>query len=233
MPAVREYDGTPQYIKGAPAPAKRDGLKKTLRGTIKTFRDLGDKFMNAIDYERTMHLPVGQGRLACDPETGDFDEDTPRRPYNPAEHSPFPMHLHSTITEGEHIEVRNEEEKQRALATRKWSEKPLEKKKRFTLTPEDQLVNLKGQVEAERAGRLEMERRMEAVLERGPDGPETATLLAKQLEEEKQSRLALEARVEQLLTAMQNQMNKPTSTTSEIEDEGEVEATNVRKRKVA
>lgn len=200
--SINSYEGPGFVGKGVPAPKVRDGIKKTLRATIKTFRDLGNKALNAADYERTMNLPVGRGRLACDPETGDFDEDAPRKVYNSKDYPEYPLAVHSTITEGEHYMVRDEEEKLKMLATKKWSMTPLEKKRRFMLTPEDQLMNLKGQVEAERAGRLEMERRLDATLSSN-NNPEAGTMLAQQLAEERIKREALEARLEALMTKLE------------------------------
>ncbi len=219
---VNNYDGPGFLGTGVPAPPKRNGIELSRRATVKTFRELGDRALNAADFERTRFLPIGRGRLACDPETGEFDPDAPRRPYNKLDHGEFPMHLHSTITEGEHLEVASEEEKEKALSTRKWSVKPLEKRKRLTLTPEDQLVNLKGQVEAERAGRLEIERRLDSVLADGSN-PEAATMMAQQLESERNARIALEARVEQLMARM----------TQQEAGDSEAPAKDVRKRNAA
>lgn len=160
---VRPYDGAPNYIKGAPITKPKDGVKASLRGTVRAFKELGERALNAADYEATRHLPVGRGRLACDPETGEFDMDAARPIYNPALASPYPRHVHSTVTEDEFIVVWNIEEHKEALSTGKWAEKPLEKKRRFKLTEQDQLKNFEGQLLAERARGLELERLMTSI----------------------------------------------------------------------
>lgn len=162
--AVNSYDG-PGYVEGVGmVKPRRDGVKKSHRDLMLKFREIGKQALNAADYERTRHLPIGRGRLACDLETGDFDPDADRLPYNKELAPKYPKHLHSTVTDGEFLSVHSEDEEAAMLATRKWARKPLERKRRFVLTPEDQLQNLKGQIEAERAGRLEMERRLESTV---------------------------------------------------------------------
>lgn len=206
MEAINSYDG-PGYVGANGAKVqKRDGVKLTHREVMNKFKQIGEEALNAADYERTMHLPASKGRLACDPETGEFDKDAPRPHYNPNTAPHYPRAVHSTITEGEWMRVNNADEQREALATRKWSDTPLERKRRFTLTPEDQLMNLKGQVEAERAGRLDLERRLE-VGALGSDGEskENASLMAIQLQQEREAREALEARVNALLAKLEAQ----------------------------
>jgi hypothetical protein len=197
----REYDGTPSYTRGAPMQPRRDAIKITHRETVKTFKDLGNQALNAADYERTMHLPVGKGRLACDPDTGEFDKDADRPVFNPDRAPRFPRHLHSTVTEGESTVVYTEEEYAQAKATRKWSDTPLERKRRFTLTDSDQMQNLKGEILAERARGLQQDRRIEELLMGSTNSSDRddMALLASQLREEKEARRALEVRLDEIL----------------------------------
>ena len=204
MEAINSYDGPGFVGAGAGKPQKRDGVKLTHRELMSKFCKIGDEALNAGDYARTMHLPVGKGRLACDPDTGDFDKDADRPRYDPSKQPFYPRFVHSTITEGEQIVVENKEEHEQALATRKWADKPIERRKRFTLTPEDQMQNLKGQIEAERAARFQLERQMEAgVFGAGPDEKENANLLALELQQEREARKALEDRVNLLLARLE------------------------------
>jgi hypothetical protein len=168
------------------------------------FKEIGENALNAADFERTMHLPVGRGRLACDPETGEFDKGAPRPAYNSDNQPEFPRHVHSTITEGEYKVVSNKEEYDDALATRKWQHWPLERKKRFTLTEADQLMSMKGELTAERAARLDLEKRIEVgAFGASPDSRENASLLAAELQQEREARKALEDRVNALLARLE------------------------------
>lgn len=202
---IRSYEGTPNYIKGSPTQVtKRDGVKKTHRELVRRYRDIGDQALNAADYERTMHLPVGRGRLACDPETGEFDADAIRPQYNPTLHSPYPRYVHSTITVDENQLVYTEQEHQIALATKKWSDKPMERRKRFTLTPEDQMQDFKGQIEAERARNNQLERKLEQLVTGSSDDSiERASVMEVQLAETKRETADLKARMEVILAQLE------------------------------
>lgn len=205
-PDIREMDGgLGVYQKGMPAPPRRDSVKLTHRAIVKAFRELGEKALNAMDYERTRHLPIGRGRLACDPDTGDFDPDAVRPQYNAAKHSDYPRWVHSTITEGEGKLVDNEEEYRLMLATKKWADKPMEKKKRFTLTQEDQMQNFQGQILAERARSNELERRLEQFVtgSDNPEAKESQSLLAIENQKLRDEMDMLNARFEALMTKLE------------------------------
>lgn len=204
--AVSAYDGPGFTEVGAPKPVRRDGVKRSHRKLVGAFVDIGNQALNAADYEATMHLPVGRGRKACDPETGEFDPDANRPAYNPVMHPQFPVALHSTITEGEHEVAHSQSEVDDALASKKWSLVPLEKKKRFVLTADDQMKNLELQIQAERAARFQREKEDTAgITGAGAAGTEKATMLEIQLREEKEKREALEAKFE----ALMNKLNAP------------------------
>ena len=187
MEGMNSYDGPGFVGAGAGKPQKRDGVRLTHREVMSKFRKIGDEALNAGDYERTMHLPIGKGRLAADPETGDFDKDAERPRYDPSRHPFYPRFVHSTITEGEQLVVEDGNDHEKALATRKWADKPLERKKRFVLTEADQLMSMKGELLGERAARLDMERRLEAgVFGESPEAKENASVLAIQLGQQKE-----------------------------------------------
>ncbi len=205
-PSVREVEGgLGQYSKGYTPPPKRDSVKLTHKKVVKAFRELGDQALNAADFERTRHLPVGRGRLACDPETGEFDADAVRPQYNPGQHPEYPRWIHSTITEGESKLVDTEEDHKFLLATKKWADKPMEKKKRFTLTQEDQMQNFQGQILAERARSNELERRLESLLAGGdnPEAKENQTLLAMTVDTLAKENEELKARFEALMAKLE------------------------------
>lgn len=162
MEAINAYDG-PGFVNGA-APGQRrktsqQAIREAHRGLMDALERNGKMALNASDFESTMHLPVGRGRLACDDE-GEFDKTAPRPAYNPRTAPRFPMHLHSTVTVGEHVEVKNEEEMAAKLATRMWAIKPIEIVKRFKLTETDQMLSLQAEIQGERAARLSLERQM-------------------------------------------------------------------------
>jgi hypothetical protein len=163
MEIINSYDG-PGFVDGGNPGTRRksseQSIKESHRKVMGAMARNGVMALNAADYERTMNLPVGRGRLACD-ETGAFDAEAYRSPYNPQIAPKFPFHLHSTITEGEFISVRSEEEITEKLATRKWAIKPLEKLRRFTLTEADQIQKLTLEIQGERAARMMIERNLE------------------------------------------------------------------------
>lgn len=184
MTEVREVTGgLSMYTKGAPLVPKRDSVKLTHRKVSKAFRELGDQALNAADFERTMHLPVGRGRLACDPDTGEFDGDAIRLPHNDSVQPLYPRYVHSTITEGESWLVSSKDEHQLMLATKKWADKPMERKKRFVLTEQDQMQNFQGQLLAERARNNQLEHKVEELLGIGgtPDTKEVTTIIESQM----------------------------------------------------
>jgi hypothetical protein len=95
------------------------------------------------------------------------------------------------------------------LATRKWALKPLERIKRFTLTPEDQMQNLKGQIEAERARGLMLEKKLElgifggTNLETLPEGDNVVALQAAKIAELEKSNKELTDRFEALMSRLE------------------------------
>ena len=216
MEIINAYDG-PGFVDGADPRTRRktseQSIKESHRRLMGAMSRNGNMALNAADFEKTMHLPVGKGRLACD-ETGAFDAEAHRNSYNPNTAPQWPMHLHSTITEGEFISVRSEEEKNDKLSTRKWALKPLERIKRFTLTPEDQMQNLKGQIEAERARGLMLEKKLElgifggTNLETLPDGDSVAALQAAKIAELEKSNKELTDRFEALMSRLESKSDE-------------------------
>lgn len=246
-PEINSYEGA-GYVPGLPPGARKktsaQSIRETHRKVTKAFQEIGFQALNAADYERTMMLPVGRGRLACD-ETGDFDPYAPRPGYNPKAHGNYPRHVHSTITDGEYKEVRDPVEHLAALNTHKWADQPLERRKRFTLTPDDQMQNLKAQIESERAARLYQEKEFEARMANTPlpvnlPASAEADILRLELQQERAERRALEDRVNTLLSrfeaapvaAVAPVIEEETDEETEPEpDEEEVPATPVIKRK--
>lgn len=211
--AVNSYDGPGFVSVGGGRPPRRDGVKRSHRKLVGAFVDIGNQALNAADYEATMHLPIGN-RKAADPETGEFDPDASRPAYNPAQHSKFPMALHSTITEGEHIEANSATEVEDLIASRKWSMTPLEKKKRFTLTADDQMKNLELQIQAERAARFQREREDTAgITGVGAAGTERATMLEIELQKSKEAQAALEAKFDALMARLNSVPSQPEDST--------------------
>lgn len=87
-------------------------------------------------------------------------------------------------------------------------------------------MNLKGQVEAERAGRLEMERRLDATLSSN-NNPEAGTMLAQQLAAETAKREALESRLEALMAKLETK--ESAAADLESEDAGDQPKARVRR----
>jgi len=213
MEIINSYDG-PGFVDGANPGARRksseQSIKESHRKVMGAMARNGAMALNAADYERTMHLPVGRGRLACD-ETGAFDAEAHR---NPTPGSVFPMHLHSTITEGEFVSVRDEEEKLEKLATRKWAIKPLEKIRRFT----DQIQKLSLEIQGERAARLMIEKNMqlgifgEGNLEKLPsEDTNVAAIQAAKIAELEQKNKELSDRFEALMLKLESDEDTPKS----------------------
>lgn len=218
MEIINAYDG-PGFVDGASPGTKRKTSEQSIRESHRRMMGAmarnGIMALNASDYERTMHLPIGRGRLACD-ETGAFDSEANRPMYNPEKAPKFPMHLHSTITEGEFVSVRNEEEMGDKLATRKWAMKPLERVRRFTLTEADQIQKLSLEIQGERAARLMIERNMEMGifgeknLEKLPtEDTNVSALQAAKIAELEQKNKELNDRFEALMAKLESDEETP------------------------
>lgn len=234
MPEINSYEG-PGYVEGAPPGLKRkssfQSIKETHRDVMDAHERNGIIALNAMDFERTRHLPVGRGRLACD-ENGEFDKRARRPTYSPAAHPAYPRQLHSTVTEGEYKDVNNKEDHIAALATRLWSDTPLERKKRFILTDEQAMHNLHAEIKGERAARLMLEKQLEngVIVTEEPFDNSKQQLAMEELKAENQ---ALSDRLNQLFSLLeaQNAERQPAKNPLEDEDEEVVLSGGNKKRR--
>ena len=229
---INSYEG-PGYVEGAPPGLKRkssfQSIKETHRDVMDAHERNGIIALNAMDFEKTRHLPVGRGRLACD-ENGEFDKRARRPHYSPAAHPPYPRQLHSTITEGEYKDVRNREEHMEALSTRLWSETPLERKKRFMLTDEQAMQGLSAEIKGERAARLALEKQLEKgviITEQPFDNSQQQAAM----EELKRENQALSDRLNQLFSLLEAQNADKHPTKNPLEEDEEEVATTGKKRR--
>lgn len=210
MSEVNSYDGPGFVGAGVQAPKRRDGVKLSHRSLMNRFIEIGNEQLNLNDYNRTSHLPLGRGRLACDPETGEFDKDAPRPIYSATKSDSYPRHVHSKITQGEYREVHDKAEHEEFLSTNKWSDTPLERKRVFTLTPEDQMASMKAQLEAERYSRIQLEQRLEGAFHGdSADAVENQNLHSREIAELKAANEALNSRLQQLMTMMEEKLTSP------------------------
>lgn len=204
---VNAYDGPGFVGAGVGTPKRRDGVKLSHRDLMNRFVIIGNEQLNLNDYNRTAHLPIGRGRLACDPDTGEFDKDTPRAAFNPVTAPLYPRHVHSTITPKEYKEVKTHEEYLELLSTKKWAAMPLPIKKAYVLSNEDQLTSMKGQLEAERARNNMLENRMEEFLaganNGNTDAAENQSLHARQIAELQEQNELLTSRMTRMLELME------------------------------
>jgi hypothetical protein len=232
MPEINSYEG-PGYVEGAPPGLKRkssfQSIKETHRDVMDAHERNGIIALNAMDFEKTRHLPVGRGRLACD-ENGEFDKRARRPHYSPSAHPPYPRQLHSTITEGEYKDVRNREEHMEALSTRLWSETPLERKKRFMLTDEQAMQGLSAEIKGERAARLALEKQLEkgVIITEQPADNYPNQLAMEEMKAENQ---ALKDRLDQLFSILEAQNADRQTSRNPLEEDEEEVATTSKKRK--
>ena len=221
---INSYEG-PGYVEGAPPGLKRKSSQQSIKETHRDVMDAHERngiiALNAMDFERTRHLPVGRGRLACD-ENGEFDKRARRPQYNPSAHPSYPRMVHSTVTEGEDKLVFTKDEHVAALGSRMWSDTPLERKKRFILTDEQAMHNLSAEIKGERAARLMMEKQLEKgviVTEKPADNSE---LIAAQ-EALKEENRQLKERLDQLFSLLESRAAATPANPLEPEDEDEDE----------
>lgn len=109
------------------------GILKTFRQQRATFEKFGDQMLNAADFEATRNLPVGRGRKACD-DMGEYDKDAPRPRYDPSKVQLYPRHVHHKMNENEYVEVRDEVQEAKVLATGVYSLTALERRSSFRMT---------------------------------------------------------------------------------------------------